>query len=167
MKNDRRCLAADLLLGAAAGAAAALVMDKATTFMYEREPQRAREQENHARQGKTAYVVAAEKAAAMAGRDLSDEQRSSYGAAIHRGLGVGSGALYATLRHWLPAAARGGGTLFGTGMWLATDEVGTAALGLTPGPTSFPWQTHARGLVGHLIFGLVLEAGLDAVDRLL
>ena len=31
-------------------------------------------------------------------------------------------------------------------------------LGLTPGPTHFPWQTHARGLAGHLMFGAVADA---------
>jgi len=39
--------------------------------------------------------------------------------------------------------------------------------GMTPGPGSFPWQAHARGLVGHLVFGLAAEAALSAADRLL
>jgi hypothetical protein len=37
-------------------------------------------------------------------------------------------------------------------------------LGLTPGPTAFPCQTHARGLSGHLVFGLV-EVMLEGLDR--
>ena len=39
------------------------------------------------------------------------------------------------------------------------------ALGLTPGPTAFPWQAHARGLVGHLTFGTVTDGTLRLLDR--
>jgi hypothetical protein len=42
-------------------------------------------------------------------------------------------------------------------MWLVADEGAVPALGLTPGPRAFPWQTHARGLAAQLVFGLVAE----------
>jgi hypothetical protein len=44
------------------------------------------------------------------------------------------------------------------------DETLTPALGLTPGPDAFPWQTHARGLAGHLVFGTVANGVLATLQ---
>lgn len=44
------------------------------------------------------------------------------------------------------------------------DEGAVYALGLTPGPANFPWQTHARGLAGHLVFGAVTDATLSLLE---
>lgn len=57
-------------------------MSRATSYMYDREDRQARELEDHAREGKAAYGAAAEKAAGLAGRELSAEQRESYGSRI-------------------------------------------------------------------------------------
>jgi uncharacterized membrane protein YagU involved in acid resistance len=57
------------------------------------------------------------------------------------------------------------GTAFGTAFWAFLDEGMVPALGLTPGPTAFPWQAHARGLVGHLTFGTVTDGTLRLLDR--
>ena len=45
------------------------------------------------------------------------------------------------------------------------DELLNPVLGLTPGPLAFPWQTHARGLGGHLAFGVATELVLEGLDR--
>lgn len=157
-------LLGDLLKGALAGAAATWVMGQATTYLYERESKEARETEDEARGGKTAYGVAAEKVAGAAGMELSDEQRQKVGSGIHWALGAGAGAVYGLLRHRVPGADLGAGLLFGTAFWLTIDEGANYALRLTPGPTAFPWQTHARGLAGHLVFGLSAHAALEALD---
>jgi hypothetical protein len=164
MKSNQRNIAADLVLGAVAGAAATWVMGKATTYLYEHESREAREREDSARGDKNAYEVAAEKAADVLGRQLSEEERKQVGSAIHWALGVGSGALYGALR---PRIGGGwaSGALFGAAVWLLMDEVGNVALGLTPGPTAFPWQAHARGLAGHLVLGLAVEGVLRAEDE--
>lgn len=154
----------DLVKGALAGAAATWAMGQTTTYLYERESEQAREAENEARGNKTAYGVAAEKGAAAAGVELSDEQRQRAGSALHWVLGAGAGALYGVLRDRVPGADAGAGLAFGTAFWLAVDEGGNYALGLTPGPTAFPWETHARGLAGHLVFGLSAHATLEALD---
>jgi hypothetical protein len=57
-----------------------------------------------------------------------------------------------------------GGLAFGTAFYLLMDEGAVYALGLTPGPTKFPWQTHARGLAGHLAFGAVASTALDVLE---
>ena len=161
-----RNLAADLLLGAAAGAAATWLMGQTTTYLYDKEDEQAREWEDEARGGKTAYGVAAEKAAGAVGKDLSEDQRKQLGSQIHWGLGIGAGAVYGALRNQLVDGGWGEGLAFGTGFWLLVDEMMTPALGLTPGPTAFPWQTHARGLAGHLVFGLAAETVFQVADAL-
>lgn len=156
----------DLIKGAVAGAIATWVMDRATGVMYAREDRRARRREDEAREGKTAYGVAAEKAAQALGTRLDREQRERFGGAIHWALGIGAGAAYAVLRRRLQSIGRGAGIGFGTLFWAAVDEGLVPALGLTRGPGAFPWQTHARGLAGHLTFGTVTDRTLRLLDAI-
>lgn len=160
-----RSIGAGLVKGAIAGAVATWAMGQVTTFLYEQEPEEAREREERARGGKTAYVRAAERAADAAGRELTREQRQRAGSAVHWALGIGAGAAYGALREAFPQARLGGGTVFGTGFWLVMDEIAVPALGLTPGPEAFPWETHARGLAGHVVFGAVADGVIDVLDR--
>jgi hypothetical protein len=154
----------DLVRGALAGAAATWVMGQATTYLYEHESKQARTAEDEARGNRTAYAVAAEKAAGAVGVALSDKQRQKAGLAIHWALGAGAGAVYGALRGRLPGADAGAGLVFGTAFWLAIDEGANYALRLTPGPAAFPWQTHARGLAGHLVFGVTADTALRLLD---
>ena len=154
-------IVADAVKGALAGAAATWVMGQATSFLYQHEDKAVQEEENEARGGNTAYGTAAEKAAEMVGQELSEDQRKQYGSAIHWALGAGAGAVYGVLRHRVPGADLGNGLLFGAAFWAVIDEGANTALGLTPGPTAFPWQTHARGLAGHLVFGVAAETALQ------
>ena len=165
-KQPKRSALADAVIGAAAGVAASWVMGKVTSYLYERESEEKRKQEKEARDGKMAFGVAAEKAAKLAGTELSDEQRKKYGSAIHWGLGVGAGAAYGTMRHRISGVDWGRGLAFGLGFWLLVDEAGNTALGLTPPPQAFPWETHARGIAGHLVFGVVTEAVFQLTDEL-
>ncbi len=153
----------NLAIGAVSGLAATWVMGKATTFLYENEDKTARKREDKARGGKSAYQTAAEKVARLAGRRLTKEQGEKAGTAIHWALGVGTGVAYAFLRR-RNGGGLGKGALLGTAVWLLLDEIGNAALGLTPGPKAFPWQAHARGLAGHLVLGLTTEGLMKAAD---
>jgi hypothetical protein len=153
-----------LLDGMVAGAGATWLMGKVTTYLYQKEDPRARKREESVRQGRTSYGTAAEKAARLAGTSLTDDQRKRYGKAIHWALGAGAGAAYALLRDRTPAAAAAGGLLFGTAFFLLMDEGLVYALGLTPGPSEFPWQSHARGLAGHLAFGAATERALTMME---
>lgn len=153
-----------LLDGVAAGALATWLMGKVTEALYRQEDPHAREREERARQGRTSYGTAAEKAAGLIGESLSDEQRKLYGKRIHWALGAGAGAAYALIRDRVPAAAAAGGLLFGTAFFLLMDEGLVYALGLTPGPREFPWQSHARGLAGHLAYGATAERALTLME---
>jgi hypothetical protein len=163
MRDHRHNMIATLCYGAVAGAVATWVMGKATDVLYEREDQSIREREDNVREGETAYSVAAEKAANRLGVGLSKEDRERYGSGIHWALGVGTGVLYGILRDRIPPAGFARGLVFGTAFWLLVDEGANYALGLTPGPTEFPWQTHARGLIGHLVYGTVAEATIGGL----
>jgi hypothetical protein len=165
-KQPKRNALADAVIGAATGVAASWVMGQATSYLYKHESKEAKQQEEETRDGKMAYGVAAEKAAELTGTELSDEQRKTYGSAIHWGLGVGAGAAYGAMRHRVSGVDWGRGIAFGLAFWLLVDEAGNTALGLTPPPQEFPWQTHARGLAGHLVFGVVAEALFELVDEL-
>jgi hypothetical protein len=166
MRRTSRSLATDIALGAVAGAAATWVMGRATSALYENENSVARQREDDARAGRQAYNVAAEKTARVFGRNLTPRESDVFGNVIHWGLGAGMGALYGALRPRVPSARAGIGTLFGTAFWLAIDEAANTVLGLTPRPKDFPWQAHARGFAGHLVYGLVADAALQAMDRI-
>ena len=156
----------DLLKGAVAGAVATFVMGKVTGYMYEHEDRDARREEDEVRGGRSSYEVAAEKAASAAGASLDRRQRQQLGSAMHWALGIGAGAAYAVLRRRFQGLGSAAGTAFGTGFWTFMDEGLVPALGLTPGANAFPWQAHARGLVGHLTFGTVTDGTLRLLDRI-
>ncbi len=149
-----------LISGIAAGVVATWIMTRVTTLMYEHENRAARQREDAARGKKTAYEVAADKAAAIIGRKLSDRQRGRWGQAIHWSLGLGAAVVYTAIRTQLESPDLRHGLLFGFIFWAVMDETVTPLLRLTPGPLAFPWQTHLRGLVGHLVFGGVTEVTL-------
>ena len=162
--NTNRNVAADLLKGALAGATATWLMTQATTWLYEQESEDTKQRENQARGGRTAYESAAERAASVAGVHLSEEQRSHAGTAIHWTTGIAAGAVYGVLRKRWPATAAAKGLAFGAGFFLIVDELLNPVLGLTPGPEAFPWQTHARGLGGHLAFAATTELVLEGLE---
>jgi hypothetical protein len=154
----------ELLKGAIAGAVATWVMDRVTTYMYEHENEIARLMEDRVRHGRSAYEAAAEKLASLLGRELDEEQRRRLGAAIHWALGIAAGTAYGTIGRRVPALRSGGGAKFGTAFWAAVDEGLVSLLRLTPPPKAFPWETHARGLAGHLAYGVAAEGTLRLLD---
>jgi hypothetical protein len=166
-QSRRNDVVVSLIAGAAAGAAATWVMGRVTTWLYERENIGARELEDAARGGKTAYAAAAEKAADTAGVVLTGEQRDTAGAGLHWALGIAGGAAYGVARKRWPELAALYGAGFGLAFFLVFDELLNPVLGFTPGPMKFPWQAHARGLAGHLAYGVTNNAVLDAVDRVM
>lgn len=179
----------DLALGAAAGAAGVWVMDRVGWRMYDREDPGALAQELQARRGgsdvgftdaekaaldqqpqtgpvgKDTAHVAVEKLASLSGIKVRTEQPNPAGIAVHYALGVLPGALHAVLRRKVPVVRAGGGALYGFGLFVVNDETVAPVLGLASGPRKYPWQAHARGLVAHVVLGVVTETALRLVDR--
>jgi hypothetical protein len=156
----------DAIAGAVAGGIATAAMSAASSALYRREGWVPRFWEDWARGGRSAHATAVEKLAAGAGIELSDSQRDRAATIAHYAIGSAAAALYGTVRRAIPLPAPLKGAAFGGALWLLADEIATPAAGITPGPSAFPWQTHARGLAAHLVYGLTSEAVLSAIDRL-
>ncbi|MFW6078960.1 MAG: DUF1440 domain-containing protein [Gemmatimonadota bacterium] len=163
--RGRARLTDEIARGAIAGAVATWLMGRLTAYLYETEDPTARRREDSARGGRTSYETAAEKAAHALGFRLSERARRASGSGIHWALGIGTGALYGLLRYRFHGVDWAHGLGFGAAFWLLMDELIVPAVGLTSGPLAFPWQTHARGLAGHLAYGLAAEGALDVMDR--
>jgi hypothetical protein len=155
----------DVAKGVVAGAVATMVMSRATTLLYKGLDGEALAREKAAEKGGPAVKVAARKLADIAGAELSGEQEGRAANAVHWAVGLGAGALYGALRPRVKWADQAQGLGFGTAFWLVADEMLVPLLKLSSGPTKYPWQTHARGLAGHLTYGLVADTTLDLLDR--
>ncbi|GAA1134078.1 DUF1440 domain-containing protein [Citricoccus alkalitolerans] len=179
----------EMALGAVAGTAGVWVMDHVVWYMYDREDPEARARELQARQGgsevgytdaekaalehqpqtgsvgKDTAHVAAEKLASLFGLNVRTEQPNPLGIVVHYSLGVLPGALHAVIRRKVPVMRAGSGALYGFGLFVINDEALAPLLGLASGPGKYPWQAHARGLVGHVVLGVVTETALRLFDR--
>lgn len=156
----------DALKGAIAGAAAWWAMDRVLRRCYDRQGPAIRRREAEARGGVPALEVMAERLAGLAGIGLSAEERQRAGTVLQWTIGIGTGMLYGAIRDRLPASGLRRGLLYGAAVSLLVDEGLIPLLGFAPGPLAFPWQTHARGLLGHLVYGAVAEAAMSGLDRI-
>ena len=152
-----------LFLGAAAGVAAGQVMDRATTWFYERQSDASRQRENELLP-EGAPMASARKLAGLIGAEPTDDQTGQLAAAMHRSLGQLYGVAAAALtRRGVPPVAAGVAT--GLGGFLLVDELANG-LFFTPPPQAYPVESHLRGLVGHLAFGAATGILLSVARRL-
>lgn len=157
-------LGMELLKGAAAGAAAVWVMDRLDWFAFTREDPRARAQTKRVRPGGMDPAhVAVSRTARKLGMKAPGESNAA-GLAVHYGIGIGPGALYAAMRDRADRLGMARGPLYGLGLFLIQDELLNSVAGLTANPSRYPWQAHARGLAAHLVYGLTLDLALKALD---
>jgi hypothetical protein len=158
-------IVADMLLGAVAGAVGVWIMDRVDWFNFRHEDPEARLRTQQVRPGgeDPAHVMAG-RAEGAAGAEPSPSQHHAAGMAIHYSLGIGPGALYGALRDRIPAVGTGRGTLYGLGLFLVQDEMINATIGLSADQRKYPWQAHARGLVAHLVYGVVTDTILTVMQ---
>ena len=109
-----------------------------------------------------ATMKAAGKVAQIAGHRLSHEQKKKVGPMVHYGFGTAMGALYGLAMENAPEPLTDlnpilCGLGFGTGLFLAADEVAVPALKLSGTPSETPLSTHLFGLASHLVYGLSTE----------
>ena len=164
MPKASQSIAANMTRGAVAGIGATLALSAMSSALYAAESRPNRWREEWARKGKSANRVAVDRLASAAGVDLTKAQTEAAEGALHFGIGGGSGAVYGAIRPHVPVHPIVRGLGFGATLWAVADEGLNPALGLTPGPTAFPWQAHARGLVSHLTFGVATELLLTIAD---
>ncbi len=163
MSSSSSSVMSDLLIGVVAGAAAVWVMDRVDWFMYRREPDASRRRTRAVRpEGKDpAHFVASQVSEALGGGPLP--QSGLAGLAVHYAIGIAPAALYGIMKGRVPGVDAGAGLAFGVAMFVAEDEVANPLLGIAAMPQRYPWQPHARGLVAHLVYGLVTDAVVNSV----
>ncbi len=140
-------------------------MDVATWLLYRRQSTADLARENRARtSGKDPAHALVQKLAEAAGSDADAQQPNGAGIAVHYGLGMGPGALYAHRRRQYPWLRAGRGAGYGFALYLLNDVLVARLLGISGPQRAYPWQSHARGVVGHVVLGVVTEAMLNAVE---
>lgn len=155
----------DAVVGSVAGYAATLVMERASTAIYERQSESSRHQEEQMRTEMPTTTLV-RKVAAAVGTNIDDERAGRVGSLVHYAFGAAGGPLTARLvRSGLGAVPAG--LAVGTGMWVVVDEGANAVLDLTPPAPEYPLVTHARALVAHLIYGATVGALVGLARRVL
>lgn len=164
--NEEQSLLSDMLKGALAGAVGVIALDKVTWAMWDRENPQALDQERKARpEGLDPAHAAANRMAEAVGTRLTPKQPHAAGIAVHYGLGILPGAVYGALRKRVPIVGAAAGTAFGLALFLMQDEGLNPVIGTSGMPGEYPWQAHARGLIGHLVLGAVTDATINVFDR--
>jgi len=150
-------------IGAAIGYGASRVMDLATGWFLEHQSEASRQREVEVAPGGTP-VVAGKKLAEMVGRNVTDAEASRISLFVHRSLGVVYGIAAAAL---VRAGTRPfqAGIVTGVTAFLLVDE-GLSSAAFTPPPRAYPIESHLRGVVGHLTFGVAAGAMLAIARRL-
>ena len=152
-----------LLVGAAAGYLAGQVMDRATTWFYERQSDASKRREGELLP-EGAPMASARKLAGLVGAEPTDDQTATLAATLHHSLGQLYGVVAAALtRRGVPPVAAG--LASGTAGFLLVDELANS-LFFTPPPQAYPVESHLRGVVGHLTFGATTGVLLALARRL-
>ncbi|HJT86267.1 MAG TPA: DUF1440 domain-containing protein [Bryobacteraceae bacterium] len=162
--------AKDALAGMAGGLAGAFLMNQfqAALAKLKSKQEGPQDREAEARQGggeperEAADEPATVKAAvavstAVLKRELRREEKGPAGDAVHYLFGTAIGGLYGVLAGEKPAARAGFGALFGSLLWLVSDEIAVPALGLAKSPRAYPASVHASALGAHLVYGITTE----------
>lgn len=154
-----------IIFGAIAGTAGVWVMDRVGWFMYRREDPEALQQEKEARaDGLDTAHAAANKVSKLGGKKLSSQPHPA-GLAIHYGLGVVPAILLAILIDDFPWLGLGYGLLYGFILFVVNDEILAPLLRFASRPNIYPWQAHVRGLVTHLVLGVVTVTLFQVMRR--
>ena len=183
--SRRPSLAKGLIAGLAAGIAATLVMDQFQNLLSE--GQQVMEKQKKLAAGESPWEIAheqtqqqqqkeesegsteklARRIAEAAGTTLPKEQRKLAGQAVHYTFGTLMGLVYSTTAEWLPEVTTGGGTAFGTLLFLGADEVAVPAFHLSGPPTETPVSGHMQYWAAHVVYGATLELSRNLVRHFL
>ena len=146
----------DLVSGAAAGVVGGYVgtkvMNPVTTKLYELAPEADKARERAVSPG-SPYRIGVQKAAALLGTSLTEEQLNAAAAAAPYMVGISGGLLYVALRRVLHLNPIVAGLVAALALFLVVDEGLTPALGLSAPDRAYPLSTHLRGFLGHLAYG--------------
>ena len=150
-----------LIRGAIAGAAGVWALHEVDKYLAARESQATRDATVAARPGglDPAHVVA-DRVTKAAGMELRHPEQNTLGLGVKYAIGIIPAALLGALRDRLGWLTAGRGFAFGVTSWAIEDEWAAARLGLAAAPNRYPWQTHGRGFIVHVVYGLTVDAVL-------
>jgi hypothetical protein len=150
-----------LIRGAIAGAAGVWALHEVDRYLTARESAATRQATIAARPGGLdAAHVLADRTTRAAGMELAHPEQNNAGLAIKYVAGIIPAALLGALRDRLGWLHAGRGFAFGVGTWALEDEWAASRLGLAGPPSRYPWQAHGRGFIGHVVYGLTVDAVL-------
>jgi len=179
----RPSLAKGLLTGIAAGLAATVVMDQFLNIASA--AQKAAEKRRKLAEGESLWLIANEQAqqemkkasedstvkvarriAASTGTHLSKDHLKTAGQAVHYTFGTLMGVCYSATAEFFPEVATGGGSAFGTILFIGADEVAVPAFHLSGPPTETPVSNHLQHWAAHIVYGSTLEFARNLLRRL-
>lgn len=152
--------------GGVAAVVGILVMDPVTQVIYDRRSPEVVEREAAAMpEGKGAAQMAAIKGGRALGLELTEPQSGVAASALHWAIGVVPAAVfYGLLGRRLAGLGPVRGLVFGLGLFAVADEGVNTAFGFAGPPSTYPLETHLRGLVGHAVLGVVTDAVYSGIS---
>ncbi len=151
-----------LIRGAIAGAAGVWALHEMDKYLVARESFATRRDTIGAQPGglDPAHVIA-DRATRAVGVTLDHPEQNQVGLAVKYAMGMVPAALLGALRDRLGRwTVSGRGFAFGVTTWAVEDEWLTAKTGLAGPAADYPWQAHGRGFIGHVVYGLTVDAVL-------
>lgn len=143
-----------VLGGLVAGVAATLLMEYASSAIYDRQSDASRQREEQLRTEMPTTALV-KKVAGAAGTELDDERAQKLGMVAHYAFGAGGGPAAQALMALGMSPMKAGMTVAGT-MEVAVDQGANTVLGLTAPSWEFPAIANVRGVVAHVVYGLAL-----------
>jgi hypothetical protein len=180
-KHDQDSIAKGALIGAVAGLAAGFVMvqfQKLWAFAQDdltpdqktsenpKHRQAAQQEQQREKADDATMKLADRVSEVLFDRTLSPKEKQIAGPAMHYGFAVSAGALYGAFAEVSDVTTVGFGALFGTALFVGTDEIAVPALKLSPPPNQVQPDKHLYGLASHLVYGVSLEGLRRALLRL-
>ena len=126
-----------------------------------------RHKEEEAAQQEDSTEKVARKIAAVAGKDLPQEDRKKAGQAVHYAFGTLMGAVYGVTAELIPEVTTGGGTGYGSLLFLGADEIAVPAFQLSPPPSETAPTDHLQHWAAHVVYGGSLELIRSLLRRLM
>lgn len=152
----------DALVGTAAGLAATEVMDRVSTWIYERtDPEDIRRED--ALEPLSPPMALVKQLESRWDLSLTKPQEQQLGSVVHYATGLTPAVLYAWTARRSPLGWLAGGLVFGTLFWALMDEGVGPAMGLVGDNRKYPLEAHLRGLAAHVVFGVVVAGLVQAL----
>jgi len=162
MRKRTRKKVWSIVAGAAGGVAAAFVMNQFQAVWARAEKKLSPSSDK--KNGDDATVrTAAAISKTVFHHELTASEKRWAGPAVHYAFGGLVGAVYGAMASSNRMAVAGGGTGYGSAVWLLADEIGVPAAGLSGSPAKTPLRKHLQAWASHLVYGLVTEGTRRAI----